>query len=258
LTPDVPNGGEIDHGSTQQCRDLKAKFAQVWVWDPEAQTDHRMAYTEQILDKAGASIAEKETMRRIFRLLQRHLEQQNPLCREYKNLRERMKSQGSTAKCFKLVLRDGETSEGLRDQRFGRPSTSEIASMIVEEGQGGREVMVEFQDKNGNEHKFVRIPEYTRLFDPLHFVLLHTKGEFGWEYKRYLRLDHETREQQERQQLTYHGINEDDQELEVYILEPLDPSDPDDPSESDAPNKPDNADMGQPDNDSSSGLSEHG
>lgn len=31
LTPDVPNGGDINHGSAQQCKDLKAKFAQVWV-----------------------------------------------------------------------------------------------------------------------------------------------------------------------------------------------------------------------------------
>lgn len=31
LTPDVPNGDEINHGSAQQCKDLKAKFAQVWV-----------------------------------------------------------------------------------------------------------------------------------------------------------------------------------------------------------------------------------
>ncbi len=31
LTPNVPNGGEINPGDSQQCKDLNAKFAQVWV-----------------------------------------------------------------------------------------------------------------------------------------------------------------------------------------------------------------------------------
>lgn len=212
-------------------------------------------------------------MHRIFRLLQRHLEQQNPLCREYKNLRERMKAQGPIAKPFKLVLRDGETADGVQDQRFGRPSTREIASMIVEEGHEGREVVVEFRDKTGKETNFVRIPEYTRLFDPLHFVLLHTKGEFGWEYKRYPRVDRASLEQQEQQQELadlqntacledplHLEVDEDrvyGQDQEVYTLEPLDSDDPDDLDDSDeldVPDLLDGVDMELPDNSSSNGL----
>lgn len=165
----MPVGEEpIDFGSADQCQRLNARFTQVWIYDPEVQNTHCMAHAEDVFNTQGMSGKDRERMQCIFQKLQLHLEHQNPLCQEYKNMRQQAKSLGQPLHCFDLVLRNGMNSAGQRDQCFVQPSSTEVASIVVGQGKE-RDVLVQLKEGN----KFVQVPEYSQAFDPLHFVLLH-------------------------------------------------------------------------------------
>jgi len=113
--------------------------------------------------------------------LQKTLDYINPLCRSYKNVRQR--EEGREIKDIKIVLKSIKNKKGRPNHQYSLATFSEVAVLFpgdTDDSDKVRDIIIEGQDGN-----LKRIYEGSEDYDPLQYILLHPRGERGWGYKTY-------------------------------------------------------------------------
>jgi hypothetical protein len=140
------------------------QFAQLYIYDPESQLDHRMSHpTNRRLD------------RNTMQILQDMLWRKHSGVQLYKQAFDIMSQLPSEADCTVRLHFDKDTDQ----RRYNLPtSASEIAVIVPGSGdevKDNRDIIL--RKKHGG---LQRINELHPLYHALHFVLLFPTGQLGW------------------------------------------------------------------------------
>lgn len=132
------------------------KFTQLYVIDTANELENRLKHTPNL---------NKEVLKN----LQTMLHQENSFVKLYKNAFE------NTINVPEISIQI-KAQSGKDRRRYNLPSSSEIAVLLPGEIHEERDIIVKKQSG-----ALQRISSSNACYDPLHYVLLFPKGDFGWE-----------------------------------------------------------------------------
>src|SRR5690606_37516697 len=154
--------GTVSHvmGSLLPPANERASFSQIYFYEPEEQVQRRNELFDQSLD------------RDLLWFLQDIVLKENPFVQVFLTAREReMRNPSTGNETLKIVLRSK-----LGDRQYDLTSTNEFAVLLPSATPTiqSRDVIIQ-----GRDNHLQRIMESSTLYDPLHYVLLHPKGDHG-------------------------------------------------------------------------------
>jgi hypothetical protein len=148
-------------GSLIPTASEQPRFAQLYIYDDDAQLDHRMSIMDSL---------HRETLSS----LQNMLRDNNPFVESFKSAVDQINELGD-AENWSMIIKE---SSGNDRRRYNRPAASEIAAIFP-----GEPVEASYRDivLRQNDGGLRRINELNGAYDPLHYVLLHPTGDFGFQ-----------------------------------------------------------------------------
>jgi hypothetical protein len=157
--------GSIHHhiSSFESENQKKAKFSQIYIYDPEMQSSIRTGMFPKAI-KAS-----------VLNLFQEFLQQNNPYVQIYMHAGELLRQ--DKGKEVNIVLKTNLS----KDKTKNTPTTNEVAALIVDNDQtkfNSRDVIVKQRNQEG-EYPLKFINENLKFYDPLAYPLIHLNGEPG-------------------------------------------------------------------------------
>lgn len=150
--------GNLYHlmGSMMSLTNETPKFTQLYVIDTANEIDNRMIHTPNL-------------KKHVLKNLQEMLHQENLFVKFYKNAFD------AAVAAPELSIRI-KAQSGKDRRQYNLPTNNEIAFLLPGEIQEDRDIIIKKQCGG-----LQRISTSNACYDPLHYVLLFPKGEFGWE-----------------------------------------------------------------------------
>ena len=168
-------------GALTPSKDSPHQFAQIYILDPDKQTDVRINLNG-LAEIQGRKNAKKEQIgRKVLVKLQTVLMKHNILIRTIKNAYEI--SQQQFVPDVEIQLKGDVIPEGAHERTYNEPTANEVAVVIPTQSILAEEVLkrqLVIQYKGGH---LKRIFETNGLYDPLQYVLFHPYASWGWGWK---------------------------------------------------------------------------
>ncbi|OAD72573.1 hypothetical protein PHYBLDRAFT_169701 [Phycomyces blakesleeanus NRRL 1555(-)] len=149
---------------TTQTQMDQPKFAQVYIFDPASQVDHRHCNAPE-LDRV------------ILEKIQAVLMEVNPFVSLFRSMHQVARDNDGTADMTFCLAESGSADQ----QRYNTPTVEKVAVLMSDtEHNEARDIILHTQ--TDYLHK---INEYHHNYDALQYVLLFPSGDFGWTINRY-------------------------------------------------------------------------
>ncbi|KAG1070303.1 hypothetical protein G6F42_026146 [Rhizopus arrhizus] len=183
--------GELYHLSAPLNLGNAPMYNQLYIYDPEYTAACRSAHTSnQSLDEE--IIADLSDM-----IANSGICNNNPFVQIYKHeheiLSEEEQHQTSTSNDTYIRLSPRmkmELAAGQDRQTYNLPTANEIAAVIPNEysDRSFRDILITYRNNSSNSANglYRRINETHAAYMPLHYVLLFSRGEYGWHWGRRL------------------------------------------------------------------------
>ena len=157
--------GSVYHfmGSLLPKEKNEAKFAQIYIYDTDFQTDTRM----QLMPSLN-----KQTLIGLQNMIQNC----NPYVELFRTAASSIEANSNSNNNFQMIISDDLQNKDTR--RYNKPTSSDVAVVIpgdASEECGSRDIMITKKDGN-----IQRISELNGSYDPLMYVLLFPYGDEGY------------------------------------------------------------------------------
>ncbi|KAK8952560.1 hypothetical protein KSP39_PZI003646 [Platanthera zijinensis] len=152
--------GAIYHkiGSLLPTPGNRPRFLQMFIYDTEHETSHRLAENNGL---------DTEILNEIKDILDTH----NPYVKTFRQI-----AQHTQLQSFQLLIRERTST----DRQYILPTASQVAAVLV-----GAEDFAESTDRDIKVHStsghLTTVREYSGFYDPLQYPLLLSQGTFGWD-----------------------------------------------------------------------------
>ena len=155
-------------GPLQVEEGLAPKFASLYVHDPTLQGAARK---NNLYLPKDTPRAERQICEEVLLQLQNELLQHNPYIRDFLQICEISEEEIQEAA---FVITEKQKSKNAGPRTYTAHHLTEV-SVMMQEQVGSRDIVVNRRGGGVQEFK-----DTNRAADPLHFVLLHSKGHDGW------------------------------------------------------------------------------
>lgn len=138
--------------------DNQPKFSQIYIYDTANELKNRMKHINNVDENVMLS-------------LQDMMHANNPYVKLYKHAYETLQKNQD----LKLIIKNDPNVDRRRNNA---PTAPDIAAILPESQVNPRHIVVHYKSDNNNIY---RISELNSAYDPLHYVLMHARGQQGYE-----------------------------------------------------------------------------